>query len=122
MRFDFGNVLVPNARVLRDDGAHNRVLGWWDRDLDCRTEAFGKSLNRWLAIVSTVRKKQVNSSVDLIQQAWQRGLITNVISGQIRADDLAAHKIKTKAQLAPGPSFALGFMLFLKPFTFAKDL
>jgi hypothetical protein len=28
----------------------------------------------------------------------------------------------TQAQLAPGPSFALGFMLFLKPFTFAKDL
>ena len=52
-----GNMVVTNARILGGIRAQNRVLGWWDRDLDCRTEAFGKSLNSWLAIVSTVRKK-----------------------------------------------------------------
>jgi hypothetical protein len=51
------NMAVTNAWILGGIGAQNRVLGWWDRDLDCRTEAFAKSLNRWLAIVSTVRKK-----------------------------------------------------------------
>jgi hypothetical protein len=53
----FGNMVVLNARVPCGIGAQNRVLGWWDRDFDCRTEALGKSLNCWLAIVSTVRKK-----------------------------------------------------------------
>jgi hypothetical protein len=98
-----GNMVVTNARVF------GGVIGWWNRKFDRRTEA-------------CIRKKHLNRAVDLIQQALQRGLITNVISGQIRADDLATNKVKTKVQLAPRAPFALGFMIFLQPLAFGEDL
>jgi hypothetical protein len=120
--FDFGNVSVPDARVLNCVRAQDCVLGWWDCDFNYRAEAVGQSLNRWLAIVCTIRKKLLNRPIDLIQQVRQGCWVANIIRGQIRADDLAADKIKTKVQLAPGPSFALSSMLFLKSFTLAKDL
>tara|TARA_R110002124_G_scaffold112582_1_gene266760 strand:- start:14141 stop:14317 length:177 start_codon:yes stop_codon:yes gene_type:complete len=49
--------------------------------------------------------------INLTEQTWQRGGISDAIGGQIGADDLAADKIETEVQLAPGPPFALGFML-----------
>jgi hypothetical protein len=60
----------------------------------------------------------------LIQQARQGSGVANVIRGQIRADDLATNKIKTKTklQLTPRAPFALGFMLLLQLFAFAEDL
>jgi len=92
---------ITNARVLGSVGAEDRVLGWWDRDVDRRPEAFGKNSTCWFSIVSAVCQKQVNWAVDLIQQARQGGRIANVFRGQIGADDLTADKIKTKVQLEP---------------------
>tara|TARA_R110000737_G_scaffold237783_1_gene250098 strand:+ start:57 stop:545 length:489 start_codon:yes stop_codon:yes gene_type:complete len=67
-------------------------------------------------------RKVVNWAIDLIQQAWQGGRVTNVVSGQFGANDLAADKVKTKVQLAPRAPFTLGFMLFFDPAALTKDL
>ena len=107
---------VTHARVMGSVRAQGRVLGRRDCDLDCRTEALRESLNRWLAIVCTIPNKHLDRASYLIEQAGKGSWVANVIRGQIGADDLATNKIKTKVQLAPRASFALGFMLFLKPF------
>jgi hypothetical protein len=52
-----GNMVVTNARVLGGVGAQDRVLAWWNRNLDRQTKAFSKSSAGWLSIVSTIRQE-----------------------------------------------------------------
>lgn len=41
VRVDLSNMAVTNSRVPGGAGAQDRVLGWWNREFDRRTEAFG---------------------------------------------------------------------------------
>ena len=52
-----GNMVVTNARVLGGVGAQDRVLGWWDRNFDRRTKAFGKSRAGWISILSNLGRE-----------------------------------------------------------------
>jgi hypothetical protein len=69
-----------------------------------------------------VCQKESNWAVNLIKQARQGRWISDVICGQIGAGNLATDKIETEVQLAPRALFALGFMLFLKPFALTEYL
>ena len=92
---------VSCPQILGHIGAQDRVSRRWDRDLDRRSEPSGKQIGCWFSVVSSICKEPINRTVDLIQELWQRRRITDIIFGEIRADDLAADKIKTEVQLSP---------------------
>jgi hypothetical protein len=55
-------------------------------------------------------------------KTWQLGRIANVVLGEIRANKLPTYKIKIEVQFAPRAPFALGFVLFLRPFALVENL
>ena len=87
---------IARRRIFGRIGAKDRVSGRWDRDFDCKSEPSGKQIRCSFSVVSAVCQKQINRTVDLIQEIWQRRSIADIILGQIRADDLTADKIKTE--------------------------
>jgi hypothetical protein len=54
-------------------------------------------------------------------KTWQLGRIANVVLGEIRANKLPTYKIKIEVQFAPRAPFALGFVLFLRPFALVEN-
>ena len=113
---------VTCRRIFGRIGAQYCVFGRRNCDLNHRSETSGKQIRCWFSIISSVCQKVRDRAVKLIQENWKRCRIANIILGQIGADDLATDKIKTEVELAPRAPFALGFMLFLKPVAFARDL
>ena len=119
---DLGDMVVTYRRIRGRIGAQCRIFGRWDRDLDHRSEPGGKHFRCWVSVVGSVCEEQINRTVDLIQETWQRRRIADIIFGEVRADDLATNKIKTEVELAPGAPFAFGFVFLLKLFALAEDL
>ena len=113
---------IAQCRILCRVRAQYCVFGRRDRDLDCRSKSSDKQVRCGFSIVSSICEKQINGAVDLIQQVWQRCRIADLICGQLGTDDLATDKIETEVQLAPRAPFALGCMLFLKPFALTEYL
>ena len=77
-------------RIFR---AKRGVLWWRNNDLNRVAKLRPEQGIGGRAIVSTIRKKMGNWCVNLIQKPRQSGCITNIILCQIRADDLAGHKV-----------------------------
>ncbi len=74
------------------------------------------------SIVGTIGDKALHRTINLIQKISQGCGITDIVCGQIGANDLAADKIKTNVKLAPFLPFDFDFVLVFQPFALTKDL
>ena len=78
---DVGDMAVSCRRIVGRIRAQDCVFGRWDRHLDHRSEPSGKQIRCWFSVVSAVCQKQINRTVDLIQEVWQCRWIANVVRG-----------------------------------------
>lgn len=68
------------------------------------------------AVIGAVREKLIHRPANLIQKAGERRRITDIIQGEIRANDVARDEVQSQVQLAPTLAFCSRFMLFGEPF------
>ena len=81
----------------------------------------GNSVIDDLAIVRPVCRHRRNVSIDLIEEIWQFGDVTDIIRRQFHRDDFMRIGIDTEMQLAPAPARADAVFL-IEPFALAVNL
>jgi hypothetical protein len=69
-----------------------------------------------------IGNKALHGNGNLAQKIRQGCRITDIIRGQIGANDLTADKIKTKVKLAPSLALHLDFVFVFQPLALTKDL
>src|ERR1700722_5151880 len=83
--------------------------------------ALGNSVVDDLAIVRPVCRHRRNVSIDLIEEVWQFGDVTDIILRQFHHDDFMRIGIDTEMQLAPAPARADAVFL-IEPLALAVNL
>lgn len=92
---------IPNRRLHGRIGTSDRVLSRRNGDIRVISKPCRQQITRLYAIIGAIGNEQCDGAVDLIEKVRQGGRITDLIRGQIGADNLAADEIKPQVQFAP---------------------